>query len=91
MRIHVRIYGRVQGVFFRASTQEQAQKLGLDGWVRNRGDGSVEVVAEGAPHQVHRLLAWVQHGPPMARVDSIEVVECESVGLQGGFDVRPSV
>ena len=47
MRVHVRVWGRVQGVYFRAGTQREAQRLGLDGWVRNRGDGSVEAVAEG--------------------------------------------
>ncbi len=70
-RIHIVVYGRVQGVFFRASTQREARRLGLTGWVKNRPDGSVEIVAEGDEDQVKDLLAWAQHGPTTARVDRL--------------------
>jgi len=66
------VSGRVQGVFFRASTREQAQRLGLGGHARNLPDGSVEVVAAGAEDAIETLARWLQHGPPRARVDRVE-------------------
>jgi len=72
-RVHLRIKGRVQGVFFRYETQSVAQRLGLVGWVRNRLDGSVEVVAEGEKEKLDELIKWCHQGPPLARVDSVEV------------------
>jgi acylphosphatase len=71
-RIHLIVRGRVQDVFFRASTQREARRLGLTGWVRNRPDGAVELVAEGEEDQVKDLLAWAQHGPATARVDKVD-------------------
>lgn len=66
------VRGRVQGVFFRQSTVEQARGLGLTGWVRNREDGCVEGVARGAPEALDRLRGWLQQGPPAARVEAVE-------------------
>jgi acylphosphatase len=60
-RIHLVVRGRVQGVYYRASAQREAKRLGLTGWVVNRPDGSVEIVAEGEEDQVKDLLAWAQH------------------------------
>ncbi|MCA9607135.1 MAG: acylphosphatase [Myxococcales bacterium] len=71
-RIHLVVRGRVQGVYFRASAQREARQLGLTGWVKNRNDGAVELVAEGEEDQVKDLLAWAQSGPSTARVDRIE-------------------
>lgn len=71
-RIHLLVRGRVQGVYFRASTQREARRLGLTGWVKNRKDGAVELVAEGEEDQVKDLLAWAQTGPATARVDKVE-------------------
>ena len=71
-RIHLVCRGRVQGGFFRASTQREARRLGLTGWVKNRSDGAVEVVAEGEEDQVKDLLAWAQHGPTTARVEKVD-------------------
>jgi acylphosphatase len=71
-RIQMVVRGRVQGVFFRASAQREARQLGLSGWVKNRPDGSVEIVAEGEEDQVKDLLAWAQHGPTTARVDKVD-------------------
>ena len=66
------VSGRVQGVFFRASTREQAQRLGLRGHARNLPDGRVEVLAVGADDAIRQLEQWLQHGPPSARVDHVE-------------------
>jgi len=71
-RIQLVVRGRVQGVYFRASAQREARQLGLTGWVKNRGDGAVELVAEGEEDQVKDFLSWSQHGPSTARVDKIE-------------------
>ena len=71
-RIHLVIRGRVQGVYYRASAVREAKRLGLTGWVKNRPDNAVEVVAEGEEDQVKDVLAWAQHGPSTARVDKID-------------------
>jgi acylphosphatase len=72
-RVHLWIEGRVQGVFFRASTMDKARELGLTGWVKNNPDGSVEIVAEGAREVVEELVAWSHKGPRHAVVDNVEV------------------
>jgi acylphosphatase len=87
VRRRITVRGRVQGVFFRDSTREQAQRHDLAGWVRNCGDGTVEVVVEGAPESVERLVAFCRDGPPRADVDEVEVHEEPPEGLQG-FEVR---
>lgn len=84
-RVHLRIYGQVQGVFFRASTEAQARRLGLTGWVRNRPDGSVEVVAEGPSAKLEDMVAWSRHGPPRAQVERVEVEWSEATGEFSGF------
>ncbi|MBN8608966.1 MAG: acylphosphatase [Deltaproteobacteria bacterium] len=71
-RIHLVIRGRVQGVYYRASAVREAKRLGLTGWVKNRPDSGVELVAEGEEDQVKDFLAWAQHGPSTARVDKID-------------------
>jgi acylphosphatase len=68
VRAHVFINGRVQGVFFRQSTQLKAQSLGVKGWIRNLFDGRVEAVFEGDKSQVEILVDYCRHGPPAARV-----------------------
>lgn len=65
------VAGRVQGVYFRASTRERAIALGLDGHARNLADGRVEVIAAGADAALEALAQWLQHGPPAARVDQV--------------------
>lgn len=84
---NVRITGRVQGVFFRAWACEEAQTLGLTGWVRNCGDGSVEAHVEGEVDAVEEMLDLLREGPPGARVDHVEVETADPEG-QRGFDVR---
>ncbi|HEY5970687.1 MAG TPA: acylphosphatase [Pseudoxanthomonas sp.] len=73
------VSGKVQGVFFRVSTREQARKLGLSGHAVNLDDGRVEVVAQGDPEAVEALAAWLRQGPPMARVAHVERSDCEEV------------
>jgi len=91
-RIGVRliIRGRVQGVGFRAWTLTAARRLRLDGWVRNRADGSVELVATGAPTAVAELSRLCWQGPSAARVLSVDERVAEDEGLRG-FEARPSL
>ena len=88
-RVRAIVTGRVQGVSYRASTADEAQRLGLTGWVRNRMDGSVELEAEGEADRVADLLAWCEHGPPAARVSRV-VVEELAPGGDAEFTVRPT-
>ena len=73
VRVHLIITGRVQGVFFRASTVAQARCLGLTGWVANAPDGSVAVIAEGARARIDELTEWCRHGPSGAKVTNVEI------------------
>lgn len=73
MRAHGYISGRVQGVFFRASTRDKAQELGVVGWVKNLADGRVEFVAEGEQDAVESLVKWARQGPERARVEDMDV------------------
>lgn len=72
-RVLIQVAGRVQGVFFRASTRDKAQSLGLGGWVRNLPNGDVELLAEGEAGAIARLLAWCHTGPKLARVDTCRI------------------
>ena len=87
-RAHVEVSGRVQGVWFRGSMQEEARRLGVSGWVRNLRDGTVEAEAEGERGAVEALVAWAHGGPPGARVDAVHVDWIPPVGEGGGFVVR---
>jgi len=89
-RAHLRIFGKVQGVYFRVTAARQSKTLGLRGWVRNRRNGSVETVVEGEDDVVERYVAWCHQGPSMARVDTVEITRGEPVGLGEGFYVRPT-
>ncbi|WP_294191526.1 acylphosphatase [uncultured Sphingomonas sp.] len=82
------VTGRVQGVFFRDWTVEQARALGLDGWVRNRADGSVEMVVAGAPEMVETMTARVRQGSPASRVDDIAVSDDVSGERLDSFEKR---
>jgi len=72
-RAHVFVSGRVQGVWFRASTRDKAEELSLKGWVRNLPDGRVEAIFEGDDRAVEEMVEWCRHGPPMARVDTVDI------------------
>jgi acylphosphatase len=86
-RIHAVIYGKVQGIYFRAYTQAEGNKIGVKGWVKNRADGAVEVVVEGAPEKVAAMLAWLKQGSPGSRVEKVEVREERPVG-ETQFNIR---
>lgn len=73
VRATVLVMGKVQGVFFRASTMEQAQSLRVTGWVMNLPDGGVEMVLEGSRFGVEELIKWAKHGPPDAQVEDVIV------------------
>ena len=71
-RVNLVVKGRVQGVFFRAATQRECRRLGITGWVKNRNDGSVEILAEGEEEGLKDLIAWAGHGPTAARVEGVD-------------------
>lgn len=87
VRRHVVIIGRVQGVGYRATCTHRAKRTGVAGWVRNRGDGSVEAVFEGSPEAVERMVGWCHHGPPMAHVRQVVATE-ETPTREVGFQIR---
>jgi acylphosphatase len=82
------IRGRVQGVFFREAMRQEAERLGVAGWVRNCRDGTVESVVQGAPAAVEALIAWARSGPPDARVAGLEQSAAE--GAYERFEKRPT-
>ena len=86
----IRVFGHVQGVFFRAWTLQQAHMLGLKGWVRNRRDGSVEVEAHGADAAVEALIEKCRQGPSNARVERLNVEEAEGEAPRG-FRAAPTL
>lgn len=88
VRVSVRIKGRVQGVFFRQSAKEEAQRLKLKGYVSNLPDGDVEALAEGTEEAVKTFVAWCHHGPPSARVDEVQVREEAAQSGLSGFTVE---
>ena len=88
IRLHAIVSGVVQGVNFRYYTTRQAQSLGVTGWVANRWDGAVEVVAEGTRTQVQALLDWLGHGPPSATVTGVQVDWEKATGELRSFTVR---
>jgi acylphosphatase len=85
--LHLIIRGIVQGVCFRATTKEKAQSLNLNGWVKNRNDGAVELVAHGPRPLLDELLGWCRRGPPGARVDEIAVTWRPHDGGHNGFRI----
>lgn len=85
---HFLISGKVQGVWFRASTREEALRLGLRGYARNLADGRVEVLAVGQDDVVEQLANWLREGPPLARVDAVERRDAGSEdAASSGFEV----
>lgn len=87
-RVHVIVRGDVQGVGFRWFVVRSAAGLGLDGWVMNRADRAVELIAEGTTNALEQLLAAVREGPPAGRVGSVEVSRSPAVGGLAGFRIR---
>jgi acylphosphatase len=88
VRNHVIIRGRVQGVFFRASLQDKAYELGVNGWVRNNYDGSVETVFEGEMEKVQAITNWCYKGPRGASVTEVDVRNEEYTGSYSSFSIK---
>ncbi|MDZ7850588.1 MAG: acylphosphatase [Halodesulfurarchaeum sp.] len=86
-RAHVYVSGRVQGVYFRANTRDQARKRDVDGWVKNLADGRVEAVFEGEPAAVESMIEWCHEGSPAAEVSDVTVSTEEPIALEG-FEIR---
>jgi acylphosphatase len=86
-RLHAVVRGDVQGVGFRYFVQRRAQQLGLNGWVRNNDDGSVELVAEGQREELEQLKRALQEGPRMARVDRVDTRWSAATGNLRGFEL----
>jgi acylphosphatase len=87
-QVHVTISGWVQGVGFRAGCQREARRLRLRGWVRNRGDGSVEAVFVGPPEAIDDMVAWCHHGPANAEVTGVDVRDAEPDPGLRSFNIR---
>lgn len=88
MRCHIFVSGRVQGVFFRATTEQMANLLGVKGWVRNTKDGKVELIVEGEKEKLEELIKWLRRGPILARVDNLEIDWQEYKGEFEEFKIR---
>lgn len=86
-RLHLHVYGRVQGVGFRYACLREACSLGLTGWVRNLADDSVEIVAEGAPEPLEMFRGWCGHGPPCARVERLVCTTGPALGEFRSFSI----
>lgn len=87
-RAHVFVSGKVQGVYYRATTREEAQERGVEGWVKNLEDGRVEAVFEGESDDVEDMVEWCHEGSSAARVDDIEVQWEDATGKFDGFGIR---
>lgn len=87
-RVHVRIEGKVQGVFFREAARKTAEGLHLSGWIANEPDGTVEAEVEGPPQAVEEWVRWCHRGPPAARVDHVVEADRHPEFKGGGFEVR---
>ena len=87
VRAHVFVTGRVQGVYYRATTRDTAREYGITGWVRNLPDGRVEAVFEGAQESVESMVEWCHEGSPAATVEAVEVEYEDPEGLTD-FEIR---
>ncbi len=88
LRAHVVVHGRVQGVWFRASTREEALRIGVVGWVRNLHDGNVEAVFEGDAKKVEEIVGWCHRGPSGAEVSKVDITWEKFRGEFTHFDIR---
>ena len=87
-RLSIKVYGRVQGVFFRQSTQVKARQLGVVGWVRNEPDGSVAMEAQAEEDKLKDFLGFCQKGPPASEVEKMEVSSALEPGGYQDFDIK---
>ena len=88
MRLHIVVSGRVQGVLYRAGARQRAHELGITGWAHNLIDGKVEIVCEGEQKNTQEFIEWCKQGPPLAKVENIEVADEEYSGEFKDFDIR---
>ncbi len=86
-RAHLIIYGKVQGVFYRASARDKALRIGISGWVKNIPEGRVEAVFEGEKNRVNRMIEWCKKGPSYSQVDEV-AIEWEEPEGEKHFEVR---
>ena len=86
--VHVFIYGRVQGVFYRVNTKNKANELGLKGWVRNRYDGSVEALFEGDKDIVDKMISWCKKGPRLSIVEGVKINYEDYTGEYDNFIIK---
>jgi acylphosphatase len=89
-RLHLQVFGRVQGVGFRFNCYRQARSLGLTGWVRNLPDDSVEIVAEGSSAALKTFSAWCRHGPTFAEVEHVSETSEPARGEFTAFEIKDS-
>ena len=87
-RVNLKIYGRVQRVFFRDSSRRKARKLGLVGWVKNESDSAVKIIAEGEERDLKKFIKWCYNGPILARVEKVEVEWEEARGEFEKFEIK---
>jgi len=87
-RVHIFVFGRAQGVCFRAMTQLKAKALGLVGWVKNLSDGRVEAIFEGKKENIEKMLKWLRRGPILARVDKLDFQFESYQGEFKDFEIR---
>jgi acylphosphatase len=90
MALRLLVTGLVQGVGYRETMRREAAALGVNGWVRNRPDGSVEAMVDGPPDAVRALIDWAWRGPRAARVAGVKTVGVESTETLAGFEIRPT-
>lgn len=90
VRLALRVEGKVQGVYFRESARQEAERLGVVGWVRNLADGSVEAEAQGASGPLHEFVAWCHKGPPAAQVTAVRQRPLPFREDEAGFTVERS-
>ena len=88
VRRHIFLSGRVQGVFFRENTKNKAKELGVFGWIKNLADGQVEAVFEGSKEDIEQIIEWVKKGPPLAKVEKVEVLEQKYQGEFKDFEIK---
>lgn len=86
--IQIHVAGKVQGVYYRASTQQTAQQLHIDGWVSNLPDGRVHILARAEENMLQQFIAWCHQGPTYAKVTSVHVEDMPDVAVSPGFIVR---
>jgi len=87
LRYHLKIFGQVQGVFFRRSAKLEAERLDVVGWIRNDDDGSVEIMAQGEKKNVDKFIVWCKKGPPFAQVENVEIEEQQGLEDFEDFEI----